>query len=303
MIVGPGSRRDLHQDGQPKEVGADRIVNAVAVFAKHHKPPSSSTSERPPPSTTCPRRGIHGRRDRPGVNISAEPSSGRPRASRIEIVSPPRSSEEHGAAMQSGSSTGMSRWSRDHRPDPEGVRLDPCDRHRGLARTIAAETTKIHGIDENLTLEGCVLYTRGTFPDPWKPRSAEHTPFRRTVRGTSRDPERGIIAHGGAERRRWQRPFCSTRRHGPDGKGGRRKLQLRLRPEEIRRRSRSAPPSITTSGQGRGHARRHPGYINFEADTVLPQVLDGAILVVNAVSGVEVQTEKMWNLARGPTCR
>jgi len=69
-------------------------------------------------------------------------------------------------------------------------------------------------------------------------------------------------------------------------------------------RSRSVPPSITTSGQGRGHARRHPGYINFEADTrSCLKVLDGAILVVNAVSGVEVQTEKMWNLARGRTCR
>ena len=42
-----------------------------------------------------------------------------------------------------------------------------------------------------------------------------------------------------------------------------------------------------------------PGYINFEADTrSCLKVLDGAILVVNAVSGVEVQTEKMWSLAR-----
>jgi elongation factor G len=42
-----------------------------------------------------------------------------------------------------------------------------------------------------------------------------------------------------------------------------------------------------------------PGYINFEADTrACLSMLDGAILVVNAVSGVEVQTEKMWTFAR-----
>jgi elongation factor G len=42
-----------------------------------------------------------------------------------------------------------------------------------------------------------------------------------------------------------------------------------------------------------------PGYINFEADTrACLRLLDGAVLVVNAVSGVEVQTEKMWTLAR-----
>ncbi len=42
-----------------------------------------------------------------------------------------------------------------------------------------------------------------------------------------------------------------------------------------------------------------PGYINFEADTrAVMRFLDGAVLVVNAVSGVEVQTEKMWSLAR-----
>ena len=42
-----------------------------------------------------------------------------------------------------------------------------------------------------------------------------------------------------------------------------------------------------------------PGYTNFEADTrAVLRFLDGAVLVVNAVSGVEVQTEKMWSLAR-----
>jgi elongation factor G len=42
-----------------------------------------------------------------------------------------------------------------------------------------------------------------------------------------------------------------------------------------------------------------PGYINFEADTrACLTMLDGAILVVNAVAGVEVQTEKMWTFAR-----
>jgi elongation factor G len=42
-----------------------------------------------------------------------------------------------------------------------------------------------------------------------------------------------------------------------------------------------------------------PGYINFEADTrACLAMLDGAVLVVNAVAGVEIQTEKMWTFAR-----
>jgi elongation factor G len=42
-----------------------------------------------------------------------------------------------------------------------------------------------------------------------------------------------------------------------------------------------------------------PGYINFEADAhACLRQLEGAVLVVNAVSGVEVQTERMWQLAR-----
>src|SRR5659263_722964 len=42
-------------------------------------------------------------------------------------------------------------------------------------------------------------YTRGTFPDPWKPRSAEYTHFRRTVRVDIQQIRNvGIIAHGGA---------------------------------------------------------------------------------------------------------
>jgi elongation factor G len=42
-----------------------------------------------------------------------------------------------------------------------------------------------------------------------------------------------------------------------------------------------------------------PGYINFEADAhACLRQLEGAVLVVSAVSGVEVQTERMWQVAR-----
>jgi len=59
------------------------------------------------------------------------------------------------------------------------VRLDPLViATGGLARTIAAETQKIHVIDENLTLEGLRIIYERNLPDPVKPRSAEHTPLR-----------------------------------------------------------------------------------------------------------------------------
>ncbi len=110
----------------------------------------------------------------------------------------------------------------------------------------------------------------------------------------------GIIAHGGAGKTSLAEALLfnakSTDRMGRVDDGS---SNFDYDPEEIRRK-------ITISTSFHHYAWNKvevvladtPGYINFEADTrACMRVLDGAVLLVNAVSGVEVQTEKMWKFA------
>jgi elongation factor G len=110
----------------------------------------------------------------------------------------------------------------------------------------------------------------------------------------------GIIAHGGAGKTTLAEALLlnakATDRMGRVDDGS---SNFDYDPEEIRRKI-----TISTSFHHYAWNRVEvtvadtPGYINFEADTrACLRLLDGAILVVNAVSGVEVQTEKMWHLA------
>ncbi len=110
----------------------------------------------------------------------------------------------------------------------------------------------------------------------------------------------GIIAHGGAGKTSLAEALLfnakATDRLGKVDDGS---SNFDYDPEEIRRKI-----TISTSFH---HYQWNkvdvtvadtPGYINFEADTKACLAwLDGAILVVNAVAGVEVQTEKMWHFA------
>ena len=111
----------------------------------------------------------------------------------------------------------------------------------------------------------------------------------------------GIIAHGGAGKTTLAEALLfnakATERMGRVDDGS---SNFDYDPEEIRRK-------ITISTSFHHYAWNKvevtvadtPGYINFEADTrACLRMLDGAVLVVNAVSGVEVQTETMWNFAR-----
>jgi elongation factor G len=111
----------------------------------------------------------------------------------------------------------------------------------------------------------------------------------------------GIIAHGGAGKTTLAEALLfaakATDRVGKVDDGT---SNFDYDPEEIRRKI-----TISTSfhhytwNKVEVTIADTPGYINFEADTRASlRVLDGAVLVVNAVSGVEVQTEKMWTLAR-----
>jgi len=111
----------------------------------------------------------------------------------------------------------------------------------------------------------------------------------------------GIIAHGGAGKTTLAEALLfnakAVDRMGKVDDGS---SNFDYDPEEIRRKI-----TISTSFHHYNWNKVEvtladtPGYINFEADTrACLRLLDGAILVVNAVSGVEVQTEKMWNFAR-----
>src|SRR3989304_1217518 len=147
-------------------------------------------------------------------------------------------------------------------------------------------------------LRGCVLYTRGTV-----------SPGLDGIRFSQEEEQDvdihqlrnvGIIAHGGAGKTSLAEALLfnakATERMGRVDDGS---SNFDYDPEEIRRQI-----TISTSfhhyswNKVEGTVADTPGYINFEADThpCLRQ-LDGAVLVVNAVSGVEVQTEKMWHLA------
>jgi len=110
----------------------------------------------------------------------------------------------------------------------------------------------------------------------------------------------GIIAHGGAGKTTLAEALLfnakATERMGRVDDGS---SNFDYDPEEIRRQI-----TISTSfhhyqwNKVEVTVADTPGYINFEADThACLRQLDGAVLVVNAVSGVEVQTEKMWHLA------
>ena len=111
----------------------------------------------------------------------------------------------------------------------------------------------------------------------------------------------GIIAHGGAGKTTLAEALLfnakAVDRLGKVDDGS---SNFDYDPEEIRRKI-----TISTSFHHYNWNKVEvtladtPGYINFEADTrACLRLLDGAILVVNAVSGVEVQTEKFWSLAR-----
>lgn len=110
----------------------------------------------------------------------------------------------------------------------------------------------------------------------------------------------GIIAHGGAGKTTLAEALLfnakATDRMGRVDDGT---SNFDTDPEEIRRK-------ITISTSFHHYTWNKvdvtladtPGYINFEADTrACLRVLDGAVLVVNAVAGVEVQTEAMWGFA------
>jgi type III pantothenate kinase len=167
MVVGPGIKTGISiKMDNPKEVGADRIVNAVAAFVKHRR--ASIVVDFGTATTfdyVSSKGDYMGGVIAPGINISAEAlfreASKLPR---IEIARPPTVIGKNTvAAMQSGIFYGyvalvdgiIERIRKEVRIDPLVIATG------GLAGAIAAESSKIHVIDENLTLDGLrIIYER-----------------------------------------------------------------------------------------------------------------------------------------------
>jgi type III pantothenate kinase len=167
LVVGPGVKTGISiKMDNPKEVGADRIVNAVAAYAKYGKAcivldfGTATTFD-----YISPGGDYMGGIIAPGASISAEALFRQAsKLPKVEIAKPPTVIGKNTvAAMQSGLFFGylslvegiIDRIRKEVRTDPIVVATG------GLAGAIAGESAKIQVIDENLTLEGLrIIYER-----------------------------------------------------------------------------------------------------------------------------------------------
>jgi type III pantothenate kinase len=171
LVVGPGIKTGmaiLYEN--PREVGADRIVNAVAAF-EWAKGPVIVVDFGTATTFDC----VNAKGDylggviTPGVAISAEALFSRAaRLHRVEIARPPKAVGKNPVhSMQSGIVFGYAAL-------VDGLvarlltELGPSRvvATGGLARLIAAETTAVEHVDDDLTLTGLrLLFERNVGPD------------------------------------------------------------------------------------------------------------------------------------------
>jgi type III pantothenate kinase len=161
LIVGPGIRTGMpiYYDN-PKEIGADRIVNAVAAYEKHK---TSVIVVDFGTATTfdyvSPKGEYLGGVISPGVLISCEALFQKAsKLPRVEIFAKPKRvlTKDTISAMNVGIVYGYAglvdgivrRIKEEAKTDPVVVATG------GLARLIAAESKEIQVVDEDLTLEG-----------------------------------------------------------------------------------------------------------------------------------------------------
>ncbi|MGM7637403.1 type III pantothenate kinase [Bacillus sp. Hm123] len=167
LIVGPGIKTGLNiKYENPREVGADRIVNAVAAIHEYGSPliiVDFGTA-----TTYCYiDEGGHymGGAIAPGINISTEALYSRAaKLPRIEIVRPDQIVGKNTvAAMQAGILFGyvgqvdgiVNRMKAQNKKTPTVIATG------GLAPLIAEEATSIDVVDPFLTLKGlCLIYKR-----------------------------------------------------------------------------------------------------------------------------------------------
>jgi type III pantothenate kinase len=167
LVVGPGIRTGmaiLYEN--PREVGADRIVNAVAAYERHRSGlvvvdfGTATTFD-----CVSPKGEYLGGVICPGIHISADALFARAaKLPRVEIAKPPRVVGRNTLhSMQSGIVFGYVSLV-DGMVDRIAEELDfPCAvvATGGLARVIAPLSKTIQEVDEDLTLVGLrILYER-----------------------------------------------------------------------------------------------------------------------------------------------
>lgn len=166
-VVGPGIKTGMPiQYDNPREVGADRIVNAVAGFEKHHCPLVIVDFGTATTFDYVNGKGEYcGGAIAPGLAISVEALFQRAsKLPRIDIIKPPQVIAKNTVnSMQAGIFFGyvglvdgiVERIKSESHEDFRVIATG------GLAVLIAPESKTIDEIDENLTLDGLrILYDR-----------------------------------------------------------------------------------------------------------------------------------------------
>lgn len=171
FFVGPGIKTGMPiRYDNPREVGADRIVNAVAAYEKYR---SELIAVDFGTATTFdyinPAGEYEGGAIAPGVKIAAEALFHEAsKLFRVELVAPPRViAKDTASAIQSGIIFGyaslvdgiLQRMFNELGSRPRVIATG------GLATVIASQTEHVDEVDENLTMEGLrILYERNSAP-------------------------------------------------------------------------------------------------------------------------------------------
>jgi type III pantothenate kinase len=163
MVVGPHTRTGVHiRYDNPHEVGADRIVNAVATYRRYGGPACVVDFGTATTFDAISTQGDYlGGAIAPGIGIAAEALFQRTaKLPRIDLARPPTVIGKNTVhSMQSGMLFGyvglveglVARFRSELGPDMKVIATG------GLASLIAAETDVVHTVDPWLTLEGLRL--------------------------------------------------------------------------------------------------------------------------------------------------